>query len=228
MNLKGYPALYLHGWPVVLHLRTAPGLADPVLVDAELKFDASADATSLHGELFGPSLGIIVWRDTDGGPHAATMALYNRRYWKQLANVHIGPESRPKHFSIVDRFIGADNDRINWREGIEHLAATGMTAIMLPASRTTRPLLLAAGLKRTAWAVYNPPGYAFDYAKEASSPEKLDTLGAQGGQAVSRCRLHAARYRAVFDVRQAGLVLSRDVSQASVQRGRIGPVPRLH
>ncbi len=104
------------------------------------------------------------------------MATYNQRYWKQFADVRIPVDKRPKHFPIVDRFIGADDDRVNWREGIEHLAGAGMNGIMLPASRETRGLLLDAGLKRTAWAVYNPPGYAFDYDAEAT-PAKVAAFG---------------------------------------------------
>jgi hypothetical protein len=168
-NLKGYPAIYLHGWPIVVHLQIASGVVYPTAIDAELKFDETADPVALHGDLFGPTLGIIVWRDEQKKPHAATMATYNQRYWKQFADVQIPADRRAKHFPIVDRFIGADDDRINWREGIDHLAGAGMTGIMLPPSRQTRDLLAAAGLNRTAWAVYNPPGYAFDYDAEATS-----------------------------------------------------------
>jgi hypothetical protein len=34
---------------------------------------------------------------------------------------------------------------------------------MLPPSRPVREILLTAGGRRTARAVYNPPGYAFDF-----------------------------------------------------------------
>ena len=167
--LKSYPSVYMHGWPVVAHLQVTSGIADPTRIDAELQFDESADAIALHGELFGPSLGIIVWRDQQKQPHAATMAAYNWRYWTLLAGVQLPAEKRAKHFPLVDRFIGDDDDRFNWREGIEHLTGEGLTGIMLPPSRPTHDLLLAAGLNRTAWAVYNPPGYAFDYADEATA-----------------------------------------------------------
>lgn len=161
-TLKGYPALYMPGWPLVLKL-TVAGVIDPTAVEVELKFSESTDPVALSGELFGPSLGILVWRDAQLRPRAATMAEYNRRYWKELQDVQIPESMRPKHFPIIDRFIGGDDDRRDWQEGIEQLERVGFSAIMLPPSRPIRELLLRSGGRRTAWAVYSPPGYAFDF-----------------------------------------------------------------
>ncbi len=161
-TLKGYPAIYMPGWPLVLRL-TVQGVVDPTLVEAELNFTDTADAVKLSGELFGPSLGILVWRDEQRRPHAATMTDYNHRYWKALEGVQVPEAMRPKRFPIVDRFIGGDDDRRDWQEGIEQLRRAGFSAIMLPPSRPIRDLLVKAGGRRTAWAVYNPPGYAFDF-----------------------------------------------------------------
>lgn len=161
-TLKGYPAIYLRGYPVVVKLHVADAV-DPTVVEAELNFEESAEVFRLKGELFGPTLGILVWRNADKKPQAATMAEYNRRYWKELESVQIPAELRPRRFLLVDRFIGGDDDRIAWREGIEQLNRAGFTAIMLPPSETIRQLLLPTGTRRTSWAVYCPPGYAFDF-----------------------------------------------------------------
>ena len=161
-TLKGYPAIYMPGWPVALRL-TVQGVVDPTLVEAELKFMESASVVKLSGELFGPSLGILVWRDAERRPQAATMAEYNHRYWKVLEGVQFPEVMRPKHFPIIDRFIGGDDDRRDWLEGIEQLRRAGFSAIMLPPSRPIRELLVRTGGRRTAWAVYSPPGYAFDF-----------------------------------------------------------------
>ncbi|MBM4040938.1 MAG: hypothetical protein FJ290_20760 [Planctomycetes bacterium] len=161
-TLKGYPAIYMRGFPVVVRLSVAP-VADPTLVEAELKLDETGETTSLRWELFGGSAGFLLWRDEAKKPHAATMADYNQRYWKVLATVQVPEERRPRHFPIVERFIGGDDDRLAWQQGIEQLSRGGFSVIMLPPSKPIRELLLKVGLRRTAWAVYNPPGYAFDY-----------------------------------------------------------------
>jgi hypothetical protein len=167
-NLKDYPALYMHGWPVVVRLQVASGASDPTRIEAELQFDDGGDPIALSGELFGNNLGLTVWRDEQSRPYATTMAGYNQRYWNYFDRAAIPANDRPQKFPIVDRFIGGDDDRIDWREGINHLAGAGMSAVMLPPSRPTRDMLLSVGLKRTAWAVYSPPGYAFDYESDAS------------------------------------------------------------
>jgi Beta-galactosidase trimerisation domain len=106
-------------------------------------------------------MGILLWREADKGPHAATMAVYNRRYWKEFQNVHIPDNLKPKNFALVDRFIGGDDDRIDWREGFENLSRAGFTVVMAPPNAPMRELLREAGVSRTGWAVYSPPGYAF-------------------------------------------------------------------
>jgi len=169
-TLKGYPALYMRGYPVVVKL-SVNGVVDPTKIEAELKFD-EGDTFKLQGELFGPTLGIMLWRDEAGKPQAATMAVYNQRYWKVLESVKIPEEQRPKKFPIVDRFIGGDDDRLAWKEGIEQLAKAGFSVLMLPPNPKIRELLLATGIKRTAWAVYSPPGYAFDHGGKAD-PETI-------------------------------------------------------
>ncbi len=176
-TLKGYPAIYLKGWPVVVRL-VVGGVIDPTVVEAELKFDGAEQPVALSGELLGPRLGVLVWRDDTGRPHAATMAEYNRRYWEALQQVNVPETQRPRKFPIVDRFIGGDDDRRAWREGIEQLNRAGFSAIMLPPDAKLREMLLATGQRRTAWAVYNPPGYAFDFDPQVTS-ESIDDWAKQ-------------------------------------------------
>lgn len=161
-NLKDYPAIYLQRFSIVTRLRVDPASAHTTVVEAELVFDENNQIFPLHGELFGPNLGILIWRNEHQQPQAATMAEYNRRYWQPIAGLKEVPQ-RPRYFPIIDRFIGGDDDRTAWREGIQGLGRAGFNAIMLPPSAKIRELLLDSGLSRTACAVYNPPGYAFDY-----------------------------------------------------------------
>lgn len=175
-TLKGYPALYMRSWPIVVRLSVSP-ISDPTIVEAELKFAGSDEAIPLKGELFGPNLGILIWKEGDT-PKAATMAQYNHRYWKHLAETSIPEKDRPKKFNIVDRFIGGDDDRIAWREGIDHLSKAGFSVLMLPPSKNIRELLLKTGLRKTSWAVYNPPGYAFAFDPKIT-PESIDAWAQQ-------------------------------------------------
>jgi hypothetical protein len=161
-TLKGYPAIYMRGYPVVVKLNVE-GVVDPTIVEAELRLEETGETKQLRWELFGGSGGILLWRDEGKKPQAATMADYNRRYWRVLEGVQVPESQRPKKFPIVERFIGGDDDRLDWQQGIEQLARGGFSVIMLPPDKRIRELLLKTGLRRTAWAVYNPPGYAFDY-----------------------------------------------------------------
>jgi hypothetical protein len=171
-ELRTYPAMYMGRFPLVIHLQTA-GVVDPTVLQAELRFDENDASTILQAELFGPSLGIMLWRDDGKQPHAATMAEYNRRYCQVLDNPSFPTSERPKRFPLVDRFIGGDDDRRDWGQGIQQLARAGLTAVSLPPIRPIRDLLRKAGLQRTAWAVYNPPGYAFDYDPSVT-PASID------------------------------------------------------
>ena len=143
--------------------------ADPVVAKlaAELAVDApvgSNGAVRLRAELFGPSLGILLWRDEQQAPRAATMAEYNHRYWASLPPSADTVADRPKNFPIVDRFITGDHDRTALREGLAQLARVGFTALMLaPPDKTGRELLLQTGIRQTAGGVYCPPGFFSDH-----------------------------------------------------------------
>ncbi len=168
-TLKTYPANYSNRYPVVTSLSVS-GVVDPTLVDAEVKFAGQEKSLNLKAELFGSRMGLLVWKETDGTPQVDTMAGYNRRYWKHLEKVTIPKNERPRLFPIVDRLIGGSDDRIEWREGIDQLNRAGFSAIMLPADKRIRQLLLDVGQTKTAWATYSPPGYANDHViKEPKS-----------------------------------------------------------
>jgi hypothetical protein len=77
---------------------------------------------------------------------------------------------RPQHFVLVDRFIGGDDDRLDWREGITNLARLGVTALMVPPDNIQRELLAETGGVKTAGAVYSPPGYAFASQNSPNKP----------------------------------------------------------
>ncbi|HEX8650598.1 MAG TPA: beta-galactosidase trimerization domain-containing protein [Pyrinomonadaceae bacterium] len=174
-----------NSYPIRVRMRVN-GVVDPTEVEAELKLDETGEVLKLGAELFNPFMGMVLWRDQDKRPHAATMADYNQQhYWKPLADLQLTEAQRPKKFLIVDRFIGGSDDRREWRDGIGQLARAGINTIMVPASRPVRDFLLDAGVRRTAWAIYNPPGYAFSYAKKAT-PEAINDWAQKQATAYSR------------------------------------------
>ena len=177
-SLELYPNPSLRDWPLVIRLQLG-GIVDPTQVQAELSFDESGKVVSMAWLLFGPNAGFLLWRDvSDRAPHAATMAVYNRRYWDELNGMHIPPSSRPKNFLLVDRFIGGDDDRIDWREGFENLSRAGFSVIMAPPNPPMKELLHQAGVARTGWAVYSPPGYAFPSPLQASKAPESSSVWA--------------------------------------------------
>lgn len=168
--LGQYPNSYLPGWPVVLH-----AVIQPVQGELPLQVETrTADSTeTTSAVLFGPRLGLIVWRDETGKGHVSTMADYNRRYWQYLDAANLAEGPRPHHILLVDRFIGGDDDRRDWEEGITQLARLGCNVLMLPPDARLRAILRSTPVKRTAWAVYNPPGYAFAFEGPATSAAAL-------------------------------------------------------
>lgn len=137
-------------FPIKLALLVSP-LADPAPVKVQVDFSGTAGTVDLHGDLFGPGLGLMVWREAATHTlHVDTMAGYNRRYWHDIDAAAVPVAQRPKHFLIVDRFIGGDNDRLDWQEGISHLAKLGITATIVPPLAPLRGMLLKAGLRRIA------------------------------------------------------------------------------
>jgi len=168
--LGQYPNSYLRGWPVVLHALIQPVSGElPVQVETR-----TADSTEIASAvLFGPRLGLLVWRDEVGKGHVSTMAEYNRRYWRHLDAANPAGGLRPERILLVDRFIGGDDDRRDWEEGLTQLARLGCNVLMLPPEARLRDILRSTPVKRTAWAVYNPPGYAFAFEGPSTSAAAL-------------------------------------------------------
>jgi hypothetical protein len=175
----------VNSYPVRLRMRIN-GVVDPTVVEAELKLDETGETIKLGAELFNPFMGLVLWRDGNKRPHAATMADYNQQtFWKPLADLQLPEAQRPKKFLIVDRFIGGSDDRREWRDGLGQLARAGINTIMVPASRPIHDMLLDAGVHRTAWAIYSPPGYAFSYAKKGT-PEAIEDWAQKQASAYTR------------------------------------------
>ena len=158
-----YPNSYMRGFPLVLHWgfdRTT----FPADVEVEISFaETPEEEVRLHGRLGGRRLGVLVWRE-DGKPRAATMRDYNRqRYWTVFDRADVAPSERPMRFPIADRFIPGDDDETALAEGVLTLVKRGFNTLLMDPSPRNRVLLERTGLTRITWAVYNPPGYAFDY-----------------------------------------------------------------
>lgn len=156
--------------PQTAELKTEENGIDEALDDAPPALPP-ANAV-LRAELFGPTLGFLVWRNKKHQPQVATMTQYNHRFWKFLDQAKSAGK-HPRHFPIVDRFIGGDNDRADWEEGIHNLVRAGFSVVMLPPSASMHQILKSTGLTRTAWAIYSPIGYAFDYNPKIT-PQAID------------------------------------------------------
>lgn len=157
------------------------GVKNPTDVEVEIVFDANPKTVfSLRGELYGGRLGIMFERSqlTNNRFSAKTMAGFNRRYWEPLQDAYLTPDARPQKLLFIDRFIGGDQDLIAWREGITNLMKVGFNVIMVPPNPVMRKILNKNGMTRTAWAVYCPPGYAFDHG--IADPDAVLAKWAQG------------------------------------------------
>ncbi|MBF0532953.1 MAG: putative Ig domain-containing protein [Candidatus Omnitrophica bacterium] len=177
--MKAYPNSYLGRYPVVttLNIRgTDAGTIDATVIDFEIKVDETGELDAGSTELFGysPNLGINIWRDDNGNAKVATMADYNQvRYWDTLEGFTLDANLRPKNFPIIDRFIGGDDDKRDWREGMQHLANTGMNVFMAPPTKAVKNIMNDLGFTRYAWAIYCLTGYAFDSDSNVT-PQKVD------------------------------------------------------
>ncbi len=199
-QLKRYPNTHLRRWPFVTGLRVHP-VSDPTRIEVQVRFVENGQVVSLQAELFGPRLGLLFWRrPEDRVPQVATPRQYDRRYWRVFQQVRIADQERPKHFIIVDRYIGTDDDRGAWQAGIENLARAGFTALMIPPGPKLPPVLAKTGVRRIAWAVYSPPGYAFDYDPKVT-PEAIRQWAEKQAQAYRR---------AGFELRQMALFAMSD------------------
>jgi hypothetical protein len=142
---------------------------EPMRVRAEIA-DPHGHVWPVEGQLFGPDLGLALWKDAQGALQAGSMAQYNRRYWQDIPT---GRGPTPRNFIIADRFIGGDDDAINWRDGFAGLRRSGVNTILVPPERALRPLLAEQGVSRIGWAVYAPEDK--QRYVQAGDPSVIDT-----------------------------------------------------
>jgi hypothetical protein len=160
--LKAYPNSYLRRFPVVFGVQVHAA-KPPVQIELEVQSPGGTKLLQTRAELFGSRLGLLLYPDETGQFRVATQADYNQRYWQAFGAKPDEPAPKLRRLLVVDRFIGGDDDRRAWEEGISQLARAGFSAIMVPPSRPVRDILARTGSTRTSWAVYNPPGYAFPF-----------------------------------------------------------------
>jgi len=164
--LGTYPNSYSRQWPMKFGLSVAP-VKGTVHVDLEGVVEGRVDTGT--ADLAGPSLGLAVWRDDDGTAHVSTLGTYNRlRYWSALDRMDLGGPL-PRKILLADRFIPGDSDITALKEGFAGIRKLGLNVLMTSPAEGRRELAWEAGFRKTTWAVYNPPGYAFDFGGESTS-----------------------------------------------------------
>ena len=146
--------------PVVIGLQVSP-VVNPTSVQIQVSFSGKKTYAELSEDLFGPIFGLVIWKDGGSAvPHAATMAAYNQRYWPEFDRAALPASQRPRRFLIVDRFVGGDDDLLDWQQGLSHLAKIGINTMLVPPLQPLRGMLEKDGVQRIGLAVYAPPGDA--------------------------------------------------------------------
>lgn len=192
-SLETYPNSYNRRWQVKIGCSIRPsGKQFSVLklnVETRIK---NGETSRMPAELQGSSLGIILWRDVGwvsdptgsklGGVdrvrdltylsdaktalHIDTLAGHGRRVYDDAMREAVLPKvDRPQQILFGGRYIGGDNDAICWREGIRRLSGLGFNA-MHGVPKAFIPVVREGGISRLWGAVYNPPGYAFNFASD--------------------------------------------------------------
>nr|BAL57169.1 hypothetical protein HGMM_F48A06C12 [uncultured Planctomycetota bacterium] len=175
--LKGYPNSYLGRFPVSWALSVNPHQGD-LQLEVEVRLTHGKNLLLTKAHLFGPRLGLLLYPAESGQFCVATQADYNQRYWQAFGTKPGQAVPKIDRLIVVDRYIGGDDDRRAWHEGIMQLAGAGFSAIMVPPSRPIREILAQAGTSKTSWAVYNPPGYAFPFDPKIT-PESINAWAKQ-------------------------------------------------
>ncbi len=181
--LGDYPNNYLRRFPVVIKFQVSP-VRQPMVVEIEAVWQDGRPALQGRAELFGPTVGINLAPDNQNQFQLQLHADYNRRYWQVLKELDAQPIV-PKQFPIIDRFIGGDQDRRTWQDGLRYLSRAGFSVLMVPPHPTIREMLNDLGMRRTSWAVYNPPGYAFAFDPKVT-PEAIDRWAGQQAEAYTK------------------------------------------
>lgn len=167
---KLYPNSYRRRYPLVIKIRIVPYIPETRIY---LEYEVEERQYSSQALFIGSgamNIGILQWEE-DGITKMGTMAQYNNKYWDQINKVaeSIGEIKRPEKLLIVDRFIGGDSDFYNWKQGLDNLSKLGVNVLLMLADPNLRNLMLQTGIKKIAYAVYAPPGYAFDFNEKETS-----------------------------------------------------------
>ncbi|QDA59516.1 hypothetical protein [Hymenobacter jejuensis] len=154
-------------WQVVTGLTLNPAAASPAFPSIKLQVESAlvgGETSVTEAELFGPSVGLILWKGPDAKIHIDTFTGHGRRYYdKAMKDAFLPANERPKKILFGDRYIGGDNDNLSWKEGIRRLCGLGFNALHpVPANLTAT--VREAGIQKLWGAVYNPPGYAFNFS----------------------------------------------------------------
>lgn len=155
-------------WQVTTGLSVTPVAVAP-FPSVKLQVQSAiegGEVSTTPAELFGPTVGLILWQSADKKIHIDTYTGHGRRVYDQALKAAFLPENqRPKKILFGERYIGSDNDVLSWHEGIKRLCGIGFNTLHpVPAALTST--VRAAGIRKIWGAVYNPPGYAFNFTPQ--------------------------------------------------------------
>jgi hypothetical protein len=168
--LDNYPNSYSNQWPVMFLLFVSP-VRGIVHVETEGEVEGKMDRGT--ADINGSNLGLAVWRDEDGTAHVTTLGSYNRlRYWSVVERLESKGKVAEK-IHLADRFIPGDSDLTALKDGYAGLRKLGMNVLLVEAAEGRRELAWQAGFRKITWAIYNPPGYAFDFGGDETSEVAL-------------------------------------------------------
>ena len=164
--LAAYPNSYNRRWEVRTGCSVRPAGKAPaaeLILEVETRI-AGGETNRTPAELQAANLGLLLWRDAGGPVHVDTLAGHGRRvYDAALREALLPPADRPRKIVFGERYIGSDSDALSWREGIQRLCGLGFNALH-PVPKSLIPVVREAGITQVFGAVYNPPGYAFNFA----------------------------------------------------------------
>lgn len=168
--LRQYPNSYSNQWPVKLSVSISP-IPGTVRVELEAQVENRTDTGT--AELTGSSLGLAVWREEDGTGHATTLGTYNRlKYWSLVDKLNLRGRL-PTKIVLQDRFIPGDSDYAALIDGVAGLRKIGFNCLLTDGNEELGSLGRSVGIHMFKGAIYNPPGYAFDFSGDQSTEVAL-------------------------------------------------------